>query len=158
MRLLVALVASVILFSCDDERLYEKNVSFNNRIWRQADKAEFEFKIDDNTAPYNLYLNVRNSVDYPYSRIFINYKLQDSLGLVLEKQLLNSTLFDVKTGAPYGTSGLGDIYDHQILVKKNHVFPNKGDYKISFEQFMRKDTLDGVLAVGLRVEKTLKSK
>jgi gliding motility-associated lipoprotein GldH len=157
MRLLVALVASVILFSCDDERLYEKNVSFNNRIWRQADKAEFEFTIDDNAAPYNLYLNVRNSVDYPYSRIFINYKLQDSLGMVLEKQLLNSTLFDVKTGKPYGTSGLGDIYDHQILVKKNHLFPNKGNYKISFEQFMRKDTLDGVLAVGLRVEKTLKS-
>ncbi len=158
MRLLVALVASVILISCDDDRLYEKNVTFNDRIWKQADKAEFEFTIDDNSTPYNLYFNVRNSVDYPYSRIFVNYKLQDSLGLVLERQLLNSTLFDVKTGEPYGTSGLGDIYDHQILVKKNHIFPNKGEYKISFEQFMRKDTLDGILAVGLRVEKALKQK
>lgn len=156
MRKLIVLIAVIALFSCDDDRLYEKNISYDDRIWKQADKAEFEFNIDDNAVSYNLYLNLRNSVDYPYSRIFVNYKLQDSIGLVLEKQLINSTLFDATTGEPYGTSGLGDIYDHQIVVKQNHRFPNNGAYKISFEQFMRKDSLEGILAVGLRVEKVLK--
>jgi gliding motility-associated lipoprotein GldH len=154
MRLFYMLLFSaVVMTSCDDERVYEKNEDFHDRFWKQSDKPEFEFEVGDVNAAYNVYLNIRNSVDYPYSRIFINYSLQDSTGKALDKQLLNAMLFDPKTGSPEGTSGLGDIYDHQIPVKKNHRFGYRGKYKISFEQFMRMDTLEGVLAIGVRIEK-----
>ena len=153
MRRYWILLMAVLWLSCDDERLYEKNVSFDDRFWKQSEKAEFEFDITDNVVPYNVYLNIRNSVDYPYSRIFVNYTLQDSTGKVLDKQLLSSMLFDPKTGSPEGSSGLGDIYDHQILIKKNHKFSSRGKHKIYFEQFMRKDTLEGIIAVGVRIEK-----
>ena len=62
-------------------------------------------------------------------------------------------LFDDKTGEPLGESGLGDIYQHRIPVKMNHRFDYAGKYKVSFEQFMRTDTLSGILGVGLRVER-----
>jgi gliding motility-associated lipoprotein GldH len=155
MRVVLFFLLGAVLFSaCDDSRVYEKNVDFEHKAWMAGHKPEFEFIIPDTAQSYNLYCDLRNSVSYPYSRIFFNYFLQDSIGLVLNKKLVNFMLFDPKTGKPEGTSGLGDIYDHQLPLLLNYKFPYAGIHKIKFEQFMRKDTLDGVFAVGIRVEKT----
>lgn len=142
----------VILFSCDESRVYERNIDFNSRQWLINERPEFEFEISDTLQTYNLFCNVRNSLDYPFARVFVRYYLQDSSGNVLEKELVRQLLFDEKTGKPHGESGLGDLYDHRIPLKNNHRFPYSGKYKIAFEQFMRTDTLPGVLAVGVRVE------
>lgn len=153
MRSLFAFAVVVTcLFSCDENRIYERNIDFNSRYWLISDKPEFEFEIRDSVRAYNLYCNVRNSLDYPFARIFFTYYLMDSTGRLLAKELAREMLFDEKTGAPFGDSGLGDIYDHQIFLKENYRFPYAGKYKIAFEQYMRTDTLAGVLAVGFRVE------
>jgi len=143
----------VLLFSCDEDRVYEKNADFDSRYWLVSEKPEFEFEIADSLQSYNLYCNVRNSLDYPFARIFITWYLRDSAGVALEKQMVSQLLFDDKTGEPYGESGLGDIYDHRIPLKTNFQFPYAGRYQIAFEQFMRTDSLSGILAVGLRVER-----
>ena len=143
----------VFFLSCDDERVYEKNTDFNSRYWLVQEKPEFEFEIQDTLQSYNLYCNVRNSLDYPYARVFVTYYLRDSAGVLVEKNMIRQLLFDDKTGEPQGESGLGDIYHHRIPLKMHHRFPFPGKYKISFEQFMRTDTLSGILAVGLRVER-----
>ena len=149
-------VIIVLFLSCDDGRVYEKNIDFNSRNWLVSEKPEFEFEILDTLEAYNLYCNVRNSLDYPYARLFVTYYLQDSSGVLVEKKLVRRLLFDDKTGEPQGESGLGDLYDHQIPMRMNYRFPHSGKYKISFEQFMRTDTLSGILAVGLRLEKATK--
>jgi gliding motility-associated lipoprotein GldH len=151
MRISVSLFIIILLSSCDDSRVYEKNYDFDKREWLVNDKPSFEFSVD-NTQPYNLYCNLRNSVTYPYSRIFVNYTLKDSAGLELKKEMIKTLLFDEKTGEPIGRSGLGDIYDQQVLLLKGFNFKQPGTYTVQFEQFMRTDTLQGVLAVGLRVE------
>ena len=61
----------LLAFSCDDERIYENNADFNSRYWPVSEKPEFEFEIADSVQMYNLFCNVRNSLDYPYARIFI---------------------------------------------------------------------------------------
>jgi gliding motility-associated lipoprotein GldH len=91
----------VMLAGCDESRVYEKNVDFDQRAWIVQEKPVFDFDIQDTTHAYNLYCNVRNSVSYPYSRIFISYSIKDSVGAELSKQLVSSFLFDQKTGAVY---------------------------------------------------------
>jgi gliding motility-associated lipoprotein GldH len=145
----------VLLAGCaDDTRLYEQNYDFTDRCWPAKNVPSFEFTIQDNQQPYALYCNLRNTVAYPYSRIFIRYSLKDSAGHELKKEMIGDFLFDQKTGEPKGVSGLGDIYDQQLPLLKDYTFPYAGPYSIQFEQFMRTDSLQGVLAVGLRVEKT----
>ena len=146
-------VIVVCFICCDEQRVFEKNTDFDSRYWLVNDTAEFEFDIRDSLESYNLYCNVRNSLDYPYARIFVTYYLKDSTGVVMEKDLIGKLLFDDKTGEPFGESGLGDLYDHRLLLKQGYRFPHPGKYRVSFEQYMRTDTLAGVLAVGLRVEK-----
>jgi len=150
---LLSILVALFAIGCDNSRVYEEYTDFDERYWLVKERPSFEFVIQDTTVRYNLLANVRNSVSYPWSRIFINYHLQDSTGKELHKALLSDFLFDAKTGKPKGTSGLGDIYDHQLLLLKDHRFKTTGKYKVSFEQYMRTDTLQGILAVGLRVEK-----
>ncbi len=142
-------------WACTDNRLYEDYVDFDNRFWVVTEQPGFEFEIDDPKAKYGLYCNIRIAESYPYSDFNFQYTLSDSTGNVLVKRLVMKDVFDRKTGKPFGESGLGDIYDHQVQLA-DHTFANPGKYKLTLEQFMRKDSLEGVLAVGVRVEKFVK--
>lgn len=152
MRVIFILLLAVCVSSCDSDRVYEKNHDFADRAWLTDDQPVFEFDVPDTLKTYNLYCNIRNSVKYPYSRIFINYSLQDSTGASVSTKLISAFLFEEKTGKPFGSSGVGDVYDQQIPVLKNYKFPKAGAYSMKFEQFMRTDTLAGILAVGFRLE------
>lgn len=153
MRILfLSCIICIVLSACDKSRVYEQNVDFEKRYWMVDEKPEFEFTIDKPADRYTLYGNIRNSVSYPYARIFFNYYLLDSTGTEIQKQLVTQYLFDAKSGEPFGTSGLGDIYDHRFELLKNYQFKHRGRYKVKLEQQMRVDSLQGILAVGLRVE------
>lgn len=152
MRAVLFFLAIVLISGCDRNRLYEKNHDFESRAWLSTDQPAFDFEVADTAGAYNLYCNIRNSVDYPYSRIFINYSLQDSAGTSVSKDMISMFLFEEKTGKPLGSSSLGDVYDHQVVILKNYQFKTPGTYSLKFEQFMRTDTLAGILAVGFRLE------
>lgn len=157
MRKIISFVLLVVMFGCDESRLFEQQVDFN-QSWIVTNKPRFDFEISDHTEPCNLYFTVRNSLDFPFSRIFVNYELKDSLGNELSKNLVSGYLFDQKSGEPLGSSGLGDLYDHRFPLIANYRFEKPGVYSITLEQFNRTDTLIGVLAVGVRVERATKDK
>ncbi|MEQ1584419.1 MAG: gliding motility lipoprotein GldH [Cyclobacteriaceae bacterium] len=142
----------LFLAGCDSNRVFENYKEFEDRAWRVNDPAVFEFQIKDVSKKYNLYYNVRNSLEYPYARIFVQYSLADSIGTELTKKLASNFLFDQKTGRPLGRSGLGDVLDNQFLLLSNQSFKTEGTYRFRLDQFNRQDTLKGVLAIGLRVE------
>jgi gliding motility-associated lipoprotein GldH len=147
------IMVSAGLFSCDSQRVYETNKDFENGQWPQRDTVEFVFVIADTTQAYNLLLNVRNTLDYETARLFLNYTLTDSAGQPMRKRLLENMLFDRKTGEPFGKSGLGNIYDHQIPVEPRIKFPYAGSYTVRLTHMMRVDSLQEMLSVGVRVEK-----
>ena len=150
--ILISLLLSLFTFSCDSKRVFEDNVEFKDRNWKLAQPAEFRFQISDTAHTYNVLLDVRNSLDYPYARLFVNYELHAPDSALLSKKMVSDFLFDQKTGKPFGTSGIGDVYDHQFPLLTNFSFKKAGQYKMNVQQFMRMDTLPGILAVGIRVE------
>lgn len=157
MRKIFFLVLAITVCACDDSRLFESYNDFDKRFWDVSEKPEFEFSIQDTVPRYSVYCNLRNAEVYPYADFRFTYTFLDSTGTTLGQKLMVQYLFDRKTGEPFGESGLGDIYDHQFLLMKDLKFKKKGNYRVRFEQFMRKDSLEGVLAVGLRVERAIKN-
>jgi gliding motility-associated lipoprotein GldH len=148
------MLLTLLVISCNSNRVYEDNVDFKDRTWKIAEPAKFDFQISDTTKKYNLLIDIRNSLDYPYARLFINYELKKDT-TSLSKDMVSFFLFDQKTGKPFGSSSIGDIYDHQFSILKNYHFKKTGSYQMNFQQFMRMDTIPGVLAVGLRVEEAI---
>lgn len=151
MRVVFFVLIIVLLVSCGDNRVYEDYKDFKSKAWTVNDTVKFEFQIADASVPYNLKCNIRNNLDYPYSRIFVNYTLEDSTHKVIATKLVSSYLFDGKTGEPNGSSGIGDIYDNSFTLDSRKM--NTGKYYIKLQQFMRTDTLQGILAAGARIEK-----
>ena len=65
----------LFLAGCDSNRVFEDYKEFDDRTWKVTDPVVFEFQIKDASKKYNLYYNVRNSLEYPYARIFVQYSL-----------------------------------------------------------------------------------
>ncbi len=146
------LFAAGLIGGCDDRRVFEDNHEFAGRSWVVKDEPVFEFTIPDSIQAYTVYYNVRNSLDYPSTRINVTYLLSDSSGNKLAQKLVYHNLFET-SGRPLGESGLGDLYDHQFPILSTFRFPSPGKYSIRLTQFMRLDTLPGILSVGVRVER-----
>jgi gliding motility-associated lipoprotein GldH len=150
--LFIAIFFSFLFICCDSKRVFEDNAEFKDRTWKINQPAKFDFQISDTVKKYNVLLNVRNSIDYPFARLFVNYELKYQDSSSLSKNMIASYLFDQKTGKPFGTSGIGDIYDHQFPILENYSFRKSGTYSMKIDQFMRMDTIPGILAVGVRIE------
>jgi len=156
--LLFTLLASIIaLSSCDDSRFYEQNNSFEEKYWLMDSVQKFTVDITDKSIAYSIYLNIRNSSSYAFNNIYIDYSISNPDNKPLIKEMVNNTLFDPKTGKPLGQSGIGDVFDHQFKLQENYKFDNIGEHTIQLQQYMRKDTLMGIYAVGIRIEKYSKT-
>lgn len=152
-KALLFFVVAAMVLSCDSNRVFENNLEFKDRTWKVIEEPRFEFIIPSSGDSYNLYYNVRNSLDYPNARIFVTWHLYDSTGRELYKELVFNYLFDEKTGRPFGDSGLGDLYDHRFPILEKYSFPYGGRFSVKLDQFSRQDTLQGIIAVGVRVER-----
>lgn len=140
------------LLGCDKNTVFNENRDFPNAKWAIENECKFGFLIENPNQPYNVYYNVRNNLTYPYYNLFVTRTLLDATGKKIDEKMDELVLADEKTGKPIGT-GLGDIFDHKILILKGYKFPKKGTYQIKIKQFMRQNPLPDVLSFGLTIEK-----
>lgn len=150
--LLLWVTGSVL--ACDSKNtIYSEYEDITDGKWYENHAPTFTFTIKDASVPYNLSYNLRNSLSYPYYNLYLTRYLTDSAGHVLESRLDELLLMDAKTGKPNG-DGLGDIFDHKVLIKQNYRFPKPGQYSFRVKQYMRQNPLPDVLSIGLTVEKS----
>jgi gliding motility-associated lipoprotein GldH len=82
--------------------------------------------------------------------MYISATLLDPDGQKLHTRLHEMYLMDKKTGEPMG-KGAGDIFDHSVLALKNQQFKKPGTYTLKLTQYMRRNPLPGIMAVGIKV-------
>jgi gliding motility-associated lipoprotein GldH len=146
------LTALWLLWGCDPDRFFEENHDIPLHLWGINRIEDFSFTIADTTQEYTVYYNVRNALSYPYYNLYLTYYLKDEQGRQLRSQLQELMLMDSQTGKPNG-SGLGDIFDHQILAIDKLRFPHAGKYTFSIQHYMRQDPLPDIMSIGIRIEK-----
>ena len=151
MRVLIPFLLTLILLSCDSSKVFQDYEDLEDAFWHMDSVKKFSFEIEDTSKTYDLYATFRNTSSYPFYNIYFQYSLTDSIDSVVVQQLREADLFDPKTGQPYG-SGLGDLFDHSVLVMEDYTFDSPGKYNLKLQQFMRMDTLPFILSVGAKVE------
>jgi gliding motility-associated lipoprotein GldH len=148
--ILTASLAVTMLTSCDSRRVFEKNQELPDYTWEKGKALKFTVDIQDTLTSHNVYVNLRNGSSYPYSNLFLFVTTHAPKGGMI-KDTIELTLADAK-GKWLG-KGLGDIWDNQILYKRNVRFPFKGTYTFELEQAMRNAKLPSVMDAGIRIEK-----
>lgn len=145
------LVCGLVFISCDRNGVFEENINTQKNIWNINDIAKFSVKISDTTLYHNIYINVRNTTDYPNSNLYLFVTTKSPLGFS-QTDTLECFLAD-ELGNWLG-KGFGYIRDNRIPFKHNIRFPKKGMYQFEIRQAMRTDELEGIASVGIRVEKS----
>jgi gliding motility-associated lipoprotein GldH len=137
------------LVSCGNNGLYENHNEFSTGFWQKDNLQSFEVEIND-SQNHSIFYHLRYTVDYDYCNAYIRYTVFSPTGKLLTQKMKLDTLFDCTTGKPLG-EGFGNIYNREFQLEKNFDFSEKGIYKIELEQMMRKDSLEGIQTVGLRI-------
>jgi gliding motility-associated lipoprotein GldH len=146
----ILLISVGFLVSCDRNRVFEENIVIPSGVWNSRHKVEFSVQIDDQMARYNIYLNVRNAPEYPYSNLFLFLDSRYPDGRI-SRDTIELTLADYD-GRWLG-SGMGGVKFNRFLFHRGVKFQQKGNYRFSFEQAMRVNELKGIRDFGLRIEK-----
>jgi gliding motility-associated lipoprotein GldH len=147
---LFILVTGLFLSSCDSNRYYEKNTPFANHTWERNKPVAFNVEINDTLDAFNFLINIRHNTDYRYSNIFLFLDTQYPNGNHSHDTI--ECLLSAPDGRWFG-KGNGKIKENRILLKRNVVFPRKGNYEFKFEQAMRIEELTGMEDFGIRIEK-----
>lgn len=149
MRFSFIIALSVLLASCDKQRIFDDNKTIDKGMWYYENKLPFDVLVKDTQRTYNLYVNLRISADYKYSNIFLWLHTTNPQNIT-EKRRVEFRL--ANSAGKFLGSGLGDIYDYQLPVMKNIKLKQPGFYRFELEQNMRDDTLQHVLSAGIRLE------
>ncbi len=137
------------LTSCGNNSFYENHKELENGFWQKENIQSFNIEID-NSKNHSIFYHLRYTIDYDYCNTYIQYKILSPKGEVLVQEMKLDTLFNCTTGKPVG-EGFGKIYSREFELEQNFDFSEKGVYKIELEQMMRKDSLEGIQTVGIRI-------
>ncbi|HEX3008999.1 MAG TPA: gliding motility lipoprotein GldH [Bacteroidales bacterium] len=145
-----AMLGVLLFTACDNQRVYEKNTELPDYVWDKNNILKFTVDIQDTISSHNVFVNIRNASSYQYNNLFLFVTTRAPKGGIL-KDTIELTLADDK--GRWKGNGLGDIWDNQILYKRNVRFPFKGIYTFELEQAMRNARLPYIMDAGIRIEK-----
>lgn len=146
---------ALIFISCDKTQIFDEYHSFQNG-WDKKNSVIFTFDQEISKKPNNMFINIRTNNDYEFNNLFLITKLEQPSGLIkvdtLEYEMADSD------GNMLGV-GFSDIKESKLWYKENAKFPEKGKYKISISQAVRKtgkvkgvEKLKGITEIGFRIE------
>jgi gliding motility-associated lipoprotein GldH len=143
------IACSLWLSSCQTVDLYERVVSIPKQEWKSSFKPQFNFTIKDTLSHYNIYVVLRHNEKYEFNNLWISlsYQLKGQPPVVGQYEL------PLANNERWLGTAMDDLYEHWIQVARG-VSLKEGEYTFTIGQIMRKDPLENVLNVGLRIEKT----
>lgn len=138
------------LASCDGSIYYDESRSVNEHGWLPQDTLTFDVDVDDTVHLFNFLVEVRNSVEYPYSNtfLFINTTFPDGS---VAYDTMECPLADPE-GRWLGKR-TGRYVDARYRLRGGSArFPMTGHYRFAVTNGMRDSAISGIKDVGLRVE------
>lgn len=148
--LIAALFLIRMVVACNPGLVYEENERFPDNKWSRYNIPVFEVEITDVQSSYHLFINLRNTGEYPRSNLFL-FIAATSPGGAFTRDTLELIL--AEPSGRWKGKGFGSIWQNRFYYRQNIRFPESGRYTFEIEQAMRIEELPGIADVGLRVEK-----
>ena len=140
----------VLLFaSCDPDMVYDQYMSTEKGMWKWNDVGVFKVEMNDTVSLYNVYLQVRHTVDYPMSNLYMFVLVKGPSGQFV-RDTVNMIL--AEPDGSWTGRGNGRLRELRLLYRKQTRFTETGTYTFSIEQAMRNSELP-VTNVGVRIER-----
>ncbi|MDR1683397.1 MAG: gliding motility lipoprotein GldH [Candidatus Symbiothrix sp.] len=147
-------ISMAFCMACGQIDTFSEFHSFPQLEWKQSEAVRFEAPVTDLSKYYDVFIEIRNNNQYPFANLwlFIDMKMPDG---TVRSDTIPVQLADVY-GKWFGT-GIG-TYSLSYLYKEHFQYPDTGIYVYIIRQGMRKEILNGISEVGLRIETQHSSK
>jgi gliding motility-associated lipoprotein GldH len=113
--------------------------------------VQFAANITDTVNFFDIYINIRNTNDYPRQNLFLFVQTTSPHG-----NSITDTI-DICLADNYGRwtgKKISRIWENNVFLLKNVQFADKGNYVFEITQGMRYDILNGISDLGLCIEHT----
>jgi len=140
----------VLFFSCEESRVFDKDIAIASAGWDYDDIKTFEVNITDTVSSYNMYVNVRHTDEYPFNNIWLR------ITTIFPDSTKEEGRVNIQISEPGGrwTGNCADgICYNSIPIQQNFTFSELGSYTFIIQQDMRINPLPSIMNVGLKVEK-----
>lgn len=154
MKKLILFLFTLSLFSCNNNSIFEKYKSIDNYTWKYSEPVTFNVPVLITNENFNIFFNIRHTGNYSYRNIWVTVSIINPGGKVVDE--IKSEFKLAEKDGQWTGQGLGDVIDHQYLLKNNFKFGEPGTYKFRIQHQMREDDLKGVMDVGIKVVRSEK--
>lgn len=146
---LLPLLFLLLIAGCDKPPVYDSVVDLPLEGWHKDSIARFTSNIQDTTSQFRFLINVRHHHDYPYRNLWLFIDTEGPGG-VCRTDTFECMLAD-PLGKWYG-GGWGDLFSVRIPFQDHVQFATPGAYHFKIRQGMRKEILQGIASIGIRIE------
>ena len=151
LQFLIGCVLLITIFACNNSGDFGEYKTIPHATWHKDSLIVFQIPLTDTLQNHNLYINVRNDIDYKYSNLWLFIEIIQPGDTKAVIDTFEVTLAD-PTGKWLG-HGFGGVKTNETLFKQHVYFPVSGNYEIQIKQGMRGKQLEGITEIGFRVEK-----
>ena len=149
-RFLTLLLSLLFSWGCSPKEDIIEFHEFKNARWFYKDPCEFNVSISKTSVPKKLKLLLRHNGNYSFQNIQLTYKIYSPLNKLIHSQRLSYNLVSPNMNW-LGESACGDLYTLVLLLNKNFLFSNHGNYRIVVGHNMRDDCRDNISEIGFIV-------
>lgn len=144
------MVAMLSMMACHRGVMFVDNERVDESGWNLTEQLHFDVDVTDTMQLYNFFVDVRNTVDYPYRNtfLFINTAFPDGS---VAHDTLECPLADVD-GRWLGKQ-TGHYISNRYFLRKQVRFPMTGNYHFAISHGMRDTNIVGIKNIGLCIEK-----
>lgn len=150
--LTILILSGIFVFSlesCKERPLSHEYISIANGVWDVRDTCNFHINIQKADTEYDIYFYLRHTASYPFSNLWL------FVDRIAPDNSVFSDTIACKVADYTGkwkASGVGSIMTLTIPYQERYQFSQSGDYQYRIRHGMRTETLEGVQAIGLKVD------
>ena len=144
----ILFVVAGILLACNPDRIFEDYQGMETLQWAVGVTVQFVLK-PEKSEKVLATIGIRYNDQYEYHNLYVKFLMTDSMGVTLQDSLINIDLFDSKSGEPLG-DGFGNVFTKYDTLPFENLEENRV-VRIHFLQYMRKEQVEGIEALGLKI-------
>lgn len=145
-----------VLFSGCQKPVFFAHKTLPSNTWEVKNEIPFEVNIPE-PGTYSLSFQIRFTEDYPWSNLWVSANVERKEGEQLFSERFNIPLSDNEGRPLQGMTGaFADRNFPSPVIEQRPLpigFKEAGAYTINLRQEMRKESLEGIASVGLKLER-----
>lgn len=138
------------LIACGDDKIFEENQAIENNTWKSDDIKTFTFEVEDTISPMLISVNLRTTVDYAYSNLYV-FMYSEYPDGSSHKDTLEFLL--AEPDGKWLGENTGTIVEFKGPIAAGGRFSKQGKYTFKLQHAMREEELKEVVDIGLCIEK-----